>query len=409
VIIIFPVIFVASCVRESEHNSISRGKITPVANGSIFNAYLREIRDEGKPEIAEKLMSVYRDEPEIAFCLCFIQRANPKLVDFILQQPWYLDGITEEERSFIVHGLGNGSQGIATFTGIDDQIMEIIVNRWYVIDRVELSGGSKEIMLVYNNPHDLDNGNKELVFNTVKSAAGEIERLNGTGYPLDAVTVFLAWMNIPGNYAMNGMMLLKTYEGFTVFSVLEELAHVLACSRKATNVHYDEWIGEGLANFSEAYAVEKLSQGDISWWQDEWNSSVRKYYDDDLVAVKKSGVWDVPISTLNGTHEQIAQMGFLFIKDLYDIMGEDSYIRMMSSMYEWQSTQPPFVNRSDGQPASYADGHTLEEHALKACPDEDMKTRVSQLFKDRVWGNSTNKGNLLDIFSLALNKKLMNF
>ncbi len=386
VIIIFPVILVASCVRESEHNSISRGKITPVANGLIFNAYIREIRDEGKFEIADKLTSVYDDEPEIAFCLCFIQRANPKLVDFILQQPWYLDGLDSNEKSFIIHGLGNGSQGIATFTGIDSQIMEIIVNTWYVIDRVELSNGSKEIMLVYNNPHDLANGNKELVLNTVKAAAQDIERLNGAEYPLDAITVFLAWLNIPGNYAMNGMFLLKTYEGFTVFSVLEELAHVLACSRLATNVHFEEWIGEGMANFSEAYTVEKLSQGDLSWWQHEWNSSVQEYYGDDLGEVKKSGVWETLISALNGTHEQIAQMGFLFVKDLYDIMGEDVYIRMMSSMYEWQSMQPPFINRPDGNPVSYIDGQILEKHALDACPDEDMKTRVSQLFKDRVWG-----------------------
>jgi len=386
-IIILPIVLVFSCVRESEHNSVSRGKITAVASYSVFNTYLQDMKDEGQAETADTLMSVYRDEPEIAFCLCFVQRANPKLVDFILQQPWYQDGLSSEERSFIIHGLGNGSQGIATFTGIDSQIMEIIINKWYVIDRVELSNGSKEIMLVYNNPHDLTNGNEELVLNTIKAAAREIERLNGAYYPLDTITVFLAWLNIPGNYAMNGMFVMKTYEGFTVFSVLEELAHVLVCSRKETNVHYEEWVGEGMANFSEAYTVEKLSRGELSWWQHEWNSSVQEYYYDDCSAVKKSGVWETPISALHGTHEQVAQMGFLFIKDLYDIMGEDSYIRMLSSIYEWQSTQPPFVNRPDGQPASYADGYTLEEYALKACPDEEVKTRVSQLFKHRVWGN----------------------
>lgn len=385
IVIIFPAIFVASCVRESGHNSVSQGKITAVASDAVFKNYLQEMRDEGQDEIADTIMSVYRDEPEIAFCLCFIQRANPKLVDFILQQPWYQDGLSNEERSFIVHGLGNGSQGIATFTGIDSQIMEIIVNRWYVIDRVELSNGSKEIMLVYNNPHDLANGNKELVLNTVKAAAREIERLNGASYPLDAITVFLAWMNIPGNYAMNGMFLLKTYEGITIFSVLEELAHVLACSRKATNVHFEEWIGEGLANFSEAYSVEMLSRNRPEWWQNEWDSTIQKYYEEDYSLVTKSGVWATPVAAMTGTHEQVAQLGFLFIKDLYDIMGEESYITMISSIYDWQSTQPPFMNRPDGNPLSYVDGLILEEHALKACPDEGIRSKVERFFRDRVW------------------------
>jgi hypothetical protein len=352
---------------------------TPISSNPQFNSYIKQMRSDGKTEIADKLVTLYGSEPDVAYCVSFMQRRHPDIAELLIEQPWFKDGMTESERKFVKYGLGNGEQGIAFLQGRDELIKDIILKEHYSLGKIELNAGIKDLVLLHDDSSSaLSKENMDLILNIIKASASEIEKVSGAIYPLDAITVVTSNNGDSDTYAYNGIIMFGLQAGVSPTALLEELAHLILISRKGQEVQYKKWITEGFANFSKAYAREKLSQGDYSWWNKEWNSTVQKSYDTYLYSMQKNGVWGMPLSTFEGTPGQKGQMGFLFVKDLYDIMSFDNYTKMMKDIFNYQS----------GQVSSQAvfNEKTFEEYALKCSPNDAIKAAVQNHFNKQVWG-----------------------
>ena len=105
------------------------------------------------------------------------------------------------------------------------------------------------------------------------------------------------------------------------------------------------------------------------------------------------GVWEMPLANLTGSHQEVSTMGFLFIKDLHDVMGADAYTKMLSGIYDYQTAHPLSETPSKENPSgnllkNMVDGKILEDYALKSSPNDAVKASVQKLFDARVWGTA---------------------
>ena len=358
--------------------------ITTPQYDSVFQGYITQMRANGEAALADTLVSLYKTEPAAARSIGYLQKEHPDLAELLVSQPWFKDGLNDSERAALEYGLGE--QGLGGGTGIDDVLRDIIVNQQWVVDKVQLSGGIKYIVAIYDRPDAASKENATTIVDIVKVASPVIEKLNGAKYPLDAITMFPNYITAPGDSgAGNGFIDLGLYpEGINrnlVETLLEEDSHVIINSRIGGIIYTREWITEGFANFSKAYAGEKLSQSNIPWWNSSWNYTMQQVYDGDLSYMKRLGIWGLPLSGSDldkKSHTEKVYMGSLFMTDLYRTLGENNYTTMMSGIYDWQTANPKVV----------VDENKLEDFALKSSPNDAVKANVQKLFDTRVWGTA---------------------
>jgi hypothetical protein len=370
-------------------------------NISWFQENINYLRNEGKSDIADKLVTLYATEPDVAYSFSGIEINNPDIAELVMQQPWYLDGLSDAEKIFITDGLGDGGAGgygIGAWSNINNILEKIVVNQQYAIGTVQLKEGVKNVVVMYDRDDDsVSKENVDLTLKIVEASASGIEQLEGAKYPLDGIDVFVQndadetqSYTVDGTISMNFSS--RAINLYGVDTLLEEMGHLMMLSRENGVVRSESWIEEGIAQFSSAYLAQKLTQNPPSWWENGWNESVQGDHDSRLSLMKEDGVWGTPLVSLDSpnapqTHIEIGTMGFLFMKDLYDAMGQDAYTEMLSGVYDFQSTHSGATTPTSGA-ANFVTESIFEQYALSSCPNDTVKSEVQNLFNTRVFGTA---------------------
>jgi hypothetical protein len=391
--------FSACNIIGSQTSLTTAGQTTTptTTNISWFQEDINYIRNEGKNDIADKLVTLYASEPDAAYSLSAIEIANPDIAELVMQQPWYLDGLSNAEKIFITDGLGEDTYGIGSYKDLNDILEKIVVNQQYEIGTVQLKDRVKNVVVMYDGTDDsISKGNVYLTLKIVEASASGIEQLEGANYPLDGIDVFVQndADESSSDYTNNGTISMgfssRAINLYGVDTLLEEIGHLMMMSREEGLVYSESWIEEGIAQFSSAYLAQELTQNPPSWWENGWNESMQGDYDSRLSLMKQYGVWGTALVSLDSptapqTHVEIGTMGFLFMKDLYDLLGQDAYAEMLSGVYDFQSTHSDVTTPTSGA-ANFVTESVLEQYALGSCPNDTVKAEVQNLFNTRVFG-----------------------
>jgi hypothetical protein len=364
---------------------------------SVFQGYLDKMSAD--PSLSNTLISLYKTEPEAARNIGYLYVKRPTLADLLITLDWFKDGLNESKLAFINYCLGSYEQGLTSSFIQDDFIKDIMVNERYAVDDVQLSGGNKNIVIASNADNSLYKNDINVTMQLAKVSAPQIEIEYGAKYPFGGITIILNYGNFGHSSAGNGIMNfgLSTSSGVqnqggiaVVFT--HELSHIFGKSRKVAGVAQKEWVGEGLAELVGALVAEKMSQGGYSWWNYYWNINFDDYYNSWMKLEQNSVWWGTPLSSQKmassggvgqATHDDLIGMGFIFLKNLRDLMGVDASTKMMTGIYDWQTDNPNIT----------LDENILQEYAFGSCngyamnnPAVLMKDAVQKLFDSRVWG-----------------------
>ena len=330
-----------------------------------FLSWIDHIRAEGKTDVAGKLFSLYSTEPGVAKSLSYLELAHPDVAELLMQQPWYSDGLSDSEKKFIEYGFGSGEYGISSFTNMDELMKKIIVNQQYIIDTIQLSQGLTYIVELYDRNDDpISKENVDLTMKLVKAYAPDVEQFEGARYPLPAITVLAENdRDSSQTFAFNGTVdtafSSKPIDVVAERGLGEEVGHVMDITRIDRMIISNGFITEGIANLSSSYFGEKLSQNPPSWWKSSWNTTMQVDYSSWLAYLKQSGAWELPLDNLaDRTYYEIAGMGYLFMKNLLEIMGTKGYTSMLAGMYDYKTANP----------SVHVDGTILEKYALESSP-----------------------------------------
>ena len=353
-----------------EEEIIEEEKYPPIFKEKI------DIINQENTELADKLIVLYEQKPQVAENLSILYQHNATLVELVTKQPWFNDGINEKEEIFINHGLGTapGYQGVGVAESHNAVLTKIVEKEQYEIETVELKDGVKNILLMSEDINLLHPR-----IEILKEAAPMLESLLGNTYPWETITAYISQLN--EKYEIINGTIISTIEDLdknVVRSYLHELTHVLwVTDKRRFDLRTKEWINEGIAEFGAYYAGEKITENSPYWWK--WDFYMQDRYDYLLNKAKKTGVWGKPMIEIaeikdvsaKEFHDIQVRMGYLFMKDLYDKMGEKAFTNMMSDLYKLKSTSNTVIKETH-----------LEEYALKYAPNKEA---VQKLFNERVW------------------------
>jgi hypothetical protein len=351
--------------------------MTPRTNNYFLNVYLDKMRDEGKNEIADKLITLYKTEPDIAYSFGVLESFNPGMVDVVMEQPWYSDGLSEEERVFLSYGFNDKYDGIARYK--TEMLLPVIVNRQFLVDTVQLQAGSKYIVGIAT-----DNTNilKSYV-DDAKTAFPFVEAKFGIPFPKAAILLEVTKLDI-GGAAANGSIEIndKLYEAERLHVLAHEFAHLMEGSHPDT-IHRlaGMCFSEGLCDLIGDLTMEEFDRIPNG-------CTINDLYNNTLKKVKENGWWDIPLTDPNfaDDSDRIYEMEFLFMKDLYDTVGKEVFTRMLVSTYKYKVENYQEIYEPSKHPTDFIVESKLEELVLSSCPNDEVKSKVKKLFDERVWG-----------------------
>jgi len=216
------------------------------------------IINQQNPNLADTLIELYKEKEEAATNLSILYQYNPEIVEFLADQPWFNDGLSLEEEIFINCGLGGHPdlQGVGATEGIEEIIKEIIENQQYRIETIQLSGGTKNVLIMCEDPQYLD-----LAMEKTKESMPLIENFLGITYPKQTLTIFVAEGLFTG--ASNGTVYLDI--SYLINNITQPLYH------EGTHAMWDTdqdggrgggtkwWINEGLAELGAYVTGEQLN------------------------------------------------------------------------------------------------------------------------------------------------------
>ncbi len=302
----------------AETNWIADG-IQRVENDAIYGLGLLWDYD---PALARQMLvysgeSPVRDRnPMFLGALWSLLHYEPDKFELLIEQPWFTDGLSAEERAFIVV--------VSKVTGIDDfddllASPRIVQSKTFILPLT----GEVSIWAFHNNPPTQD-----LVAAVERGLVGA-QRLFGAPYPLnDIIYLSLTYDDcetVPCggvNFVDSTVLVNETQLGWGESTVYHEIAHGYMTAEFGPF-----WLYEGGASFAASYTG--LTSG-----------AELVLHDVDIRYCQENDVPD--LNTLNDvTHPNpVAQetcgyiLGEYFLTVLYGIMGEDAFSATLRELYE---------------------------------------------------------------------------
>jgi hypothetical protein len=331
------------------------------------------IRDKGNNDTADQLVSYYASEPDVSCTLSYFEWRHPGMAKLMLDQPWLQDGLDDTERTFIKYGTGQFAEWNLSS---DNKITDIIVNQRWSVDTVSLNGGQKVILLFSSDKDEINEG-----ITSVKRAAPIVELQLGITYPRDHILVnFIGTSATYSSGGDGGIDICSEWvSGADILGTMaHELTHVMYSCRPNGNqgspagIYFEEGLAE-LLEYTVLEAYVKVDNNIASTWG---SKSVDQMYEYRLNIAKSKGWWRYPLGDEGSrSNYDIYTMEFLFMKDLRDVMGFDYFTKMCRDVWIYKANLTKYMPLKD-----------WEDFVLNGCPNDEMKSKVQQLFDERVWG-----------------------
>ncbi len=326
------------------------------------------------------------DIPEdVLFILKHLDNYNLELVELLKQQPWYSDGIDVGERIFINNGLGRGVsyQGVGTLNE-NDILKEIVANKSYDIKQVQLKGGTKNVLVMYDDETQL-----EPCMNILVEALPRVENFLSITYPYDTLTAYVRTVQ-KVQTGGNGSITLNAgfHDPYYVKKAVHELVHAMLMTDDQGHQGgaIEDWINEGLAEFGAWCVLEQINKEKPDFLVR--NFSVQEHYDDVLGYLEKAeflgkvGALDVPIAELHNWNP--VETGYYVLKDLSDLMLPTSFSKAIGDFYYFKQDNFYKNKQENLDLVRAADKNDLFNSSLKFAPD---KSAVEDFFAARIFGN----------------------
>ncbi|MCP3684139.1 MAG: hypothetical protein GY861_15770 [bacterium] len=319
------------------------------------------------------------DVPEdVSHNLDVLSDYNPKLVDFLREQPWYLDGINEEESIFILDGLGRkpSAQGVGPSDSRNDVLMKIVENEQYKIEKVQLNGGEKNVLVMYEEDHMLDP-----VMNLALAAAPRVEDYLGMEFPRDTLTVYVR--SEGGDFGVNATAIVVKPDAdfFPERAVVREIKHAMWHTDSEGRMGRTEDMeqSEGDAELCAYVVLEELSKTNPDLLSKEYTVEERFTY-----AVNKLnglGLLSEPATSPRFDNQRLGThylKWFMVLNDVRNAMGAEAYSAARGEMYEYKDNydgpllQGPVIKEKE-----------LQEFMMKHAPNP---LAVETIFTMSVFG-----------------------
>lgn len=202
------------------------------------------------PELARRMLAYSMEEPVqdrnvmLLSALGDMTWQNPEDLNLLILQPWFTDGLSAEERAFVV--------ALANVAGSSALFRDLLAARYTQSATVSLPlAGEVRLWAFHHAP--LSHG-PDITAMMEHSVRG-VERLMATPFPLSDVILLL--VNAPeyGQTALGGVNMgdsLVVFRDSEGFSLAELLHHEIAHFYFAFEIG-PFWLVEGGANFAQAY------------------------------------------------------------------------------------------------------------------------------------------------------------
>jgi hypothetical protein len=343
----FCILFLGACSSGGGEDGPS-ASITPVPTPAPIDDFV-----VGKPLVRSGIGDV-----DAVFARYASTRAD--LIDLYKSQPWFKDGLNREESLFVERGISF----VAKYDGPRSATIgeETIRRQLYRYDKIELSSGEVELILIYEPGQ-----NAEREMNTIKQILPVLEQVVGIPYPEKVMTF------VNGDFGINDFNegeFIRIDDCCTVSSFI--LAHELAHTYWSVGA---SWFNEGMADLYAVMVTERLNAGIPAGWKGE-SKDLDSYY-----AQRQQAVARFPQKVLPQrlTEEGLYEAADVFLYEIRGIVGAEDFLAAGKRAY--LTSDFGRTNLSDFR---------VEETFLQFA-EADQQDRVKQLFNQMIWGDNGQK------------------
>jgi hypothetical protein len=287
------------------------------------------------------------------------EEAHPDVVELYRSQPWYQDGLTYDESLFVERGI--------TFVARYDgprfaQIPAATIQRkLYKYDRVSLSQGEIELLLIYEQGDDAD---REMA--VIKQVVPVIERLVGVQFPEKVLTI------VNGDFEINDFndgQFIRIARCCTTsaFVLAHELAHTYWSMASS-------WFIEGMADLYANFALIGLNQEAPPGWR-QVPVDLQSYYASRKAALD-AGRFPDKVLPERLASDGLYEVSDVFLLDLRKLIGEDEFAAAARDIY-LASDFGRYILRDK----------RIEDIFLAHTATTDKDT-VMAMFNKSVWGDN---------------------
>ena len=312
--------------------------------------------------------------PEYVDDLGAIKGYDQGIRDLIVSQPWFLDGVDNNEALFIKGirdivankvRMSEREKGLTYLT-------EVIVNapHTYIVDEVRLQNGPLPLLITSQNAELLSKA-----VSLVKAGMPRIQEASAVDYPTQTVRVHLGAYGLAIGSARSGYIILPETEDPTRY--YHELTHTFQNPMWDIYPAVPLWWLEGRARFIQYYVAEQV-KGD-PWWDElrlpQWlrQGETSSIVDDACQMAEKEyearGLSNVPLVKSDAQGDPYLQ-GHLFWMDLYRMLGSRGTAEVFA--LSWANSAPTEKD--------------LETVSLKVASKYGKEELVKELFGSRVFG-----------------------
>jgi hypothetical protein len=293
--------------------------------------------------------------------LSFDRYANTQaaLIDLYKAQPWFQDGLTRDEALFVERGL--------SFTGrydgpVSAQISRTTIeDKLYKYDKVSLSQGEVELLLIYEPGQDAA---AEMA--TVKQLVPVLESLVGVQFPEKVLTI------VNGSFAINDFrdgqfIRIDRCCVNSPFILAHELAHTYWSMASG-------WFIEGMADLYANFALIELNKEAPPGWR-QTPVDLESYYATRRKALD-SGRYPDLLLPLRLASDGLYEVADVFLLDVRREIGAENFAEAARDIYLTSDFGRYILNDK-----------RLEDAFLRHTPAA-KRDAVMGLFNQSIWGDN---------------------
>jgi hypothetical protein len=284
--------------------------------------------------------------------------SRASLIEVYRSQPWFTDGLSRDEALFVERGISF----VARYDGPRfAQVPQTSIERkLYKYEKVHLSKGDVEVLLIYRSGDDAD---RQITM--IRQMLPVLEELVGVQFPEKVLTI------VNGNFEVNDFndgqfIRIASCCVTSPFILAHELAHAYWSMGPA-------WLNEGMADLYANFMLMELNDQAPAGWRrvavdlDSYyrarQSSVSRRFPDLLLSqrVTSSGLYEA---------------ADVFLLDIRATLGEPAFLRAAGDVYR----------------ASDFGRYILRDKRIQdtfmAHASEEGRAQLMELFNRSVWGDN---------------------
>jgi hypothetical protein len=281
------------------------------------------------------------------------------LIDLYKSQPWFKDGLTREESLFVERGI----TFVARYDGprFAQVPQASIEGKLYKYDKVKLSQGEIELLLIYEKG---DNADAEMT--VIKQALPAIEELVGVQFPEKVLTI------VNGDFEINDFndgqfIRIARCCVNSAFVLAHELAHAYWSMAPS-------WFIEGMADLYANFALIDLNENPPQGWR-QVPIDLDSYYRTRKSALD-AGRYPNKLLPLRLASDGLYEVADVFLLDIRKTIGEQQFAAAAKDIY-LASDFGRYILRDK----------RLEDIFLAHTAEAD-KAAVMAMFNKSIWGDN---------------------